>query len=303
MIIRVLGSAAGGGFPQLNCDCRLCRGVREGRPGLQARTQTSLAVSADGHRWLLLNASPDLRQQFAATPALHPRPGTGVRNSPLAAVVLTNGDIDAVCGLLSLREGIAFDLLAAVPVLETLAGNGIFNVLNPAVVTRRPLAYGPPSEVAEGLWLEAYPVPGKTALYRETDAPDFGTREGDTIGLAITHRASGASFHFIPSCARIDAALRVRLAGARLVLFDGTLYTDEEMIEQGLSLKTGARMGHMSMSGPHGCVAALADLDIGRRVFIHINNSNPVLDETSPERRAVVEAGWEIAWDGMEIVL
>lgn len=303
MIIRVLGSAAGGGFPQLNCACRQCQGVRDGLPSFQARTQTSLAVSVDDERWLLLNASPDLRQQFAASPALHPRPGLPVRNSPLAAVVLTNGDVDAVCGLLSLREGFTFDLFAAVPVLETLADNGIFSVLSPAVVTRKALAYGRPVEVAEGLLLEAYPVPGKTALYRETDAADFGTRTGDTIGLAITETRSGASFHFIPSCAGIDGALRTRLAGARLVLFDGTLYTDSEMIEQGLSPKTGARMGHMSMSGPNGSMAGLADLGIVRRVFVHINNSNPVLDGASLARRAVEAAGWEIASDGMEIEL
>ncbi|MDX2203704.1 MAG: pyrroloquinoline quinone biosynthesis protein PqqB [Hyphomicrobiaceae bacterium] len=303
MIIRVLGSAAGGGFPQLNCACRLCRGVRRGEAGLAARTQTSLAVSVDGERWLLLNASPDLRAQLAAAPALQAQAGTGVRNSPIGAVVLTNGDVDAVAGLLGLREGFAFDLYAAGPVLEALAGNAIFNVLAPGLVPRRPLPVGRPVEVLPGLAVEAFLVPGKTALYLETEAPDFGTRAGDTIGLEVRGTAGGARFFFVPSCAGVDAALRARLAGAPLVLFDGTLYTDDEMIAQGLSPKTGQRMGHMAMAGPAGSVAALADVAIARRIFIHINNSNPVLDASSPERRAVETAGWEIAADGMEIEL
>jgi pyrroloquinoline quinone biosynthesis protein B len=303
MIIRILGAAAGGGFPQLNCNCRLCAGVRAQAPDFRPRTQASVAVSSDGRRWVLLNASPDLRAQVAATPALAPDPASGPRHCPIAAVVLTNGDVDAVAGLLSLREAIAFDLLAAPPVLETLAANSIFNVLSPAVVTRRPLPYDVALPLGDGLTVRAYLVPGKTALYLETDAPDFGTRAGDTIGLEIADPTAGTRMHFIPSCASVDASLRERLAGAALVLFDGTLYADDEMIRQGLSEKTGARMGHLSMSGPAGSIAALEGLDIARRVFVHINNSNPVLDELGPEHASVTAAGWEIAYDGMEITL
>lgn len=303
MLIRILGSAAGGGFPQLNCACRMCANVRAGKSGFTARTQTSIAASADGRSWVLLNASPDLREQFAATPALAPDADKGLRHSPLASVVLTNGDVDALAGLLSLREGIAFDLYAAPPVLETLRTNSVFNVLAPDFVRRRPLTYGVPVPAAPGLEIEAFTVPGKTALYLETSAPDFGTREGDTIGLAVTETTTRKAFFFVPSCAQVDAALASRLRGAQLVLFDGTLYTDDEMLAQGLSPKTGRRMGHLPMSGADGSMAALADLNIARKVFVHVNNSNPVLDANSPERRALEKAGWIVAHDGMEITL
>jgi pyrroloquinoline quinone biosynthesis protein B len=302
MIIKVLGSAAGGGFPQANCNCRNCADVRSGRPGLRARTQSSLAVSRDGQRWLLLNASPDLRQQLAATPELAPRPDAGPRSSPIAAVVLTNGDVDHVAGLLSLREGLTFALHASPRVLDALAANSIFNVLDAQVVPRIALPLGRAIEIA-GLAVEAYPVPGKVALYLEGAGPTFGTQEGDSIGLRVSDPATNAAFHYIPGCAAVDAELGRRLKGAPLVLFDGTLYTDEEMIAQGLSDKTGARMGHIAMSGPQGSMAAFAALGVERRIYVHMNNSNPVLREDGPERDLVERAGWEVAYDGMEIRL
>lgn len=304
MIIKVLGSAAGGGFPQLNCSCANCRDVRAARPGLAPRTQSSLAVSSHGEAWVLLNASPDLRQQIAATPELAPRAGQGPRDLPVKAVVLTNGDVDHVAGLLSLREGIPFTLYASPRVLAALAANSIFNVLDGQRVPRTLLPLNRAIEVAEGLTVEAFAVPGKVALYLEAEAsPGFGTREGDTIGLRVSEPASGAAFFYVPGCASIDAALAARLRGASLVLFDGTLYTDEEMIAQGLSDKTGRRMGHISMAGADGSLAAFAALGVVRRVYVHINNSNPVLRDDSPERAEVERAGWEIAFDGMEISL
>jgi pyrroloquinoline quinone biosynthesis protein B len=309
MLIKVLGSAAGGGFPQINCNCRNCVDARHGRGGLRARTQSSLAVSRDGSGWLLLNASPDLRQQVAATPELQPRPGAGARASPIKAVALTNGDVDHVAGLLSLREGFALTVYATERVLGTLASNRIFDVLAPTLVERVVLQNGRPvggagADAGLGLTLEAFPVPGKVALYLEEPGagPGWGTRPGDTVGLRVSDPA-GAAFFYIPGCAAVDAALAERLHGAPLVFFDGTLYDDEEMIAQGLSAKTGRRMGHISMSGPDGSLAAFRSLDVGRRVFVHMNNSNPVLREDSPERRVVEEAGWEVAFDGMEIRL
>lgn len=303
MIVKVLGSAAGGGFPQANCNCRNCADVRLAKPGLAPRTQSSLAVSRDGERWVLLNASPDLRQQIGATPALAPRPGRGPRSSPIAAVVLTNGDVDHVAGLLSLREGVAFSLYASARVLDALAANSIFNVLSRQAVSRIALPLDVAIEVADGLTVEAYAVPGKVALYLEDASPEFGTREGDSIGLRIGEPASGAAFHYIPGCAAVDAALAARLDGSPLVLFDGTLYTDDEMIAQGLSDKTGRRMGHISMSGPQGSMAAFRALSVERRIYVHMNNSNPVLRDGSPERREAERAGWEIAFDGMEVRL
>ena len=303
MIVKVLGSAAGGGFPQANCNCRNCADVRAGKPGLSQRTQSALAVSRDGERWVLLNASPDIRQQIAAAPALAPRPGSGLRSSPIVAVALTDGDVDHVAGLLSLREGLAFTLWASQRVLDALAANSIFNVLNPRHVARMALPFGTRIEVGGGLAIGAYPVPGKVALYLEDARRDFGTREGDRIGLEISDPATGTAFHYIPGCAAIDPALAGRLQGARLVLFDGTLYTDDEMIGQRLSDKTGLRMGHMSMSGSQGSLAAFAALRVERRIYLHINNSNPVLRDDGPERAEVQRAGWEVAYDGMEVRL
>jgi pyrroloquinoline quinone biosynthesis protein B len=303
MIIRVLGSAAGGGFPQANCNCRNCADLRRGAPGLIARTQSSLAVSRDGERWVLLNASPDLRQQINATPKLAPRPDRGPRSSPIAAVVLTNGDVDHVAGLLSLREGLPFGLYASARVLEALAANSIFNVLSRQAVPRVALPLDAVIEVAGGLAVEAYPVPGKVALYLEQAGPDLGTREGDSVGLKVSDPQTGAAFHYIPGCAAVDTGLAARLAGAPLVLFDGTLYTDDEMIAQGLSDKTGRRMGHICVSGAQGSMAAFAALGVKRRIYVHINNSNPVLRDDSPERQDVERAGWEIGCDGMELHL
>jgi pyrroloquinoline quinone biosynthesis protein B len=313
MLIKVLGSAAGGGFPQINCNCANCADVRLGKPGLAPRTQSSLAVSRDGESWALLNASPDLRQQVAATPELAPagrRVLGGARTSPIKAVALTNGDVDHIAGLLSLREAFAFTIYATERVLGTLAANRIFSVLDSRLVQRVATAPGRPVKLAGGgldlgLTLEAFPVPGKVALYLEDAAagPGLGTREGDTVGVRVADPVTGAAFFYIPGCAAVDAALAARLRGASLVLFDGTLYSDEEMIVQGLSAKTGRRMGHISMSGRDGALAAFAGLDVERRVFVHMNNSNPVLRDGSRERREVEEAGWEVACDGMEIRL
>jgi pyrroloquinoline quinone biosynthesis protein B len=310
MLIRILGSAAGGGFPQINCNCRNCADVRDGKPGCVPRTQSSVAVSRDDQAWVLLNASPDIRQQIGATPQLAPRRQATSRESPIKAVILTNGDVDHIAGLLSLREGFAFTLYASRRVLGTLAANSIFNVLDRRLVPQVPLEVDQTTELTNtgvglGLTVEAFPVPGKIALYLEDPAagPSLGTRDGDTIGLKIADPSSGAAFFYIPGCAGVDDTLAARLQGARLVLFDGTLYTDEEMIVQGLSSKTGKRMGHISMSGADGAMAAFRGLDVARRVFVHINNSNPVLRDDSPQRAEVERAGWEIAVDGMEISL
>jgi pyrroloquinoline quinone biosynthesis protein B len=308
MVIKVLGSAAGGGFPQWNCNGRNSADVRRGLPGLAPRTQTSIAVSADGRQWILLNAAPDLRQQINDTPGLHPEPQGSPRNSPIKAVILTNGDVDAVAGLLTLREGQPFTIYGTARVLDVLASNSIFNVLDPKLVKRvtmklnRPFAVeGPAGPV--GVEVEAFPVPGKVALYLEdaTAGAGLGTQEGDTVGLKVTDVASRHHFYFIPGCARLDDALRARLEAAPLLFFDGTLYTNDEMIAQGLLNKTGERIGHMNMSGKDGSLEQFAPLDVGRKIYIHINNSNPALRENSRERAAVEAAGWEVSYDGMEI--
>ena len=309
MIIRILGSSAGGGFPQWNCNCANCRAVRAGTSAFCARTQSSLAVSADGANWLLLNASPDLRQQIAATQRLSPPPGGAPRASPIKAVALTNGDVDHIAGLLNLREAQSFSIYAAARVLDTLAANQIFDILKPEFVARKQLPLDAPIGVENagqslGLSIEAFAVPGKVALYLENEqVADFGTKSGDTIGLRLIDERTQSSFFHIPACARMDEALAKRLERAALVFFDGTLWRDDEMLAQGLMAKTGARMGHMNMGGANGSIAAFATLDVKQKVFVHINNSNPALDANSPERAYAVAAGWVIGEDGMEFVI
>jgi len=258
---------------------------------------------------VLFNASPDLRQQIIDNAALHPN--RDLRQSPIAGVVLTNADVDHIAGLLTLRESQPFVLYASGRVQAALDGNPIFAVLNPRFVRREALALGDAlalrgSDGAElGLTVEPFAVPGKIALYLENPEAggNFGTEDGDTIGLRISAPKTGKSFYYVPGCAALDAPLRARLEGTPLVLFDGTLYENQEMVTGGLGKKTGQRMGHMSISGPEGTMAEFEALGVARRIFIHINNSNPILLEDSAERATVTAAGWEVAYDGQEIVL
>ncbi len=279
---------------------------------MRQRTQSSLAASSDGERWVLFNASPDIRQQIAQTPELQPAAEAELRSTPIRAVVLTNADVDHTAGLLSLRERQPFAIYAAAQVLEVLKANSIFNVLDPAIVPRRALPLEGELELCDadgrgtGVTIESFAVPGKVALYLEDPSrpeADFSSDSGDTVAIRIASGNGHSSAFYIPGCARIDAALCSRLADASCLLFDGTVYTDDEMITAGVGQKTGARMGHLAMSGEAGSIASLADVKIDRRIFVHINNTNPVLDENSAEHAAVRAAGWEVAYDGMEIDL
>ena len=308
--ILVLGSAAGGGFPQWNGNDETSRRARAGDPKLPLRTQSSLALSADGRRWVVLNASPDLREQINSRGQLHPQAEAAKRSSPIAAVVLTNADVDHVAGLLSLRENQPFALYAHRRVLDVLAENRIFNVISPACVTRCSLPLDDSQELYDAaaapldLRVVAFTVPGKAPLWREDEAaPSRGTRIGDTIGLEIHSRDSADALFYIPGCAAMTDELAGRLDGAALVFFDGTLWRDDEMIVQGVGAKTGLRMGHMSCSGPEGSIAAFESLRVRRKLFIHINNTNPLLIADSSERGEAEARGWEIAYDGMEIAL
>jgi pyrroloquinoline quinone biosynthesis protein B len=308
----VLGSAAGGGFPQWNSAGAGCIRARNGDAAALPRTQTSLAIRATGDRFLLLNAAPDLRAQILSTPALWPRPGNGaVRHSPIAAVLLTGAEIDTIAGLLSLRERHAFALYGTRQSLAVLAANPIFNALDPARVPRRPLRLDQALALSDvqgaplGLVVEAFAVPGKVPLFAETAGADPGRADdGETIGLRITTTdAPDRALFFIPGCAAMTADLALRLRGADCVLFDGTLWQDDEMIAAGAGPKTGARMGHMSISGADGVIAAFRDLDVRRKILIHLNNTNPVLLSDSFEHAEVRRAGWDVAHDGMEISL
>ncbi|MBV8754847.1 MAG: pyrroloquinoline quinone biosynthesis protein PqqB [Hyphomicrobiales bacterium] len=298
MTAVVLGAAAGGGYPQWNCRCPVCRLAWEGDGRVKPCTQASVAVSADGAHWVLLNASPDLRAQLAATPALHPR--DGLRHSPIAAVVLTGAEIDQIAGLLNLRERQPFTLYGTPECLAAVAANPMFDALASDVVARHPVLPAKPFQPAPGLTAELFTVPGKVPLYLERGEPEVGGESGATVGVEIA--AGGARLAFVPGAAAMTPALQARLARTDAVLFDGTMFADDEMIRTGTGAKTGRRMGHMPIDGDGGSLAALAGLE-GRRIYIHINNTNPIHVAGSPERRKVEAAGCEIAADGMEIAL
>src|ERR1700722_5860224 len=298
----VLGAAAGGGFPQWNCRCAVCRLAWAGDKRVKPRTQASLAVSADGEHWILLNASPDLRAQIQANENLHPR-GQGhdnARGSPIAAVVLTGAEIDQTAGLLSLRERSPFALHATVATLAAIADNPMFAALVPDAVSRHAVVPGERFALSGGIEAELFIVPGKVPLYLEGDDPDTASESAANVGVEISSGA--ARLVYVPGAAAITPAVQQRLERADVVFFAGTLFTDDEMIATGTGIKTGRRMGHIPLDGLDGSLEALAGLR-ARRIFVHINNTNPILVEGSPERGRVVAAGWEIAEDGLKVVL
>ena len=303
--VRVLGSAAGGGFPQWNCHCPNCQLARQGSPFAPPRTQSSLAVSADGERWVLLNASPDIGQQIRDNEILHPK--RDARHSPINAVVLTNADVDHVAGLLTLRERQRFSLYATQRVQGVLSSNRVFDVLNPEFVQRLTLASGVDEPLVDGvgeslgLVVHMFPIPGKVALYLEDEqaGENFGSVPEDTVGLFVRPEHSQTGFYYLPGCAAMPEDLAARIRGAELVFMDGTTWRDDEMAQTGVGQKTSQRMGHMFMSGDAGSIAAFETLDVKQKVFVHMNNTNPVLIRNSPEHEAAVAAGWVIAEDGM----
>lgn len=293
MKVIVLGAAAGGGFPQWNCRCRVCALAWSKDPRAPWRTQSSLAVALDGESWVVLNASPDLGSQIRATPALWPR---RERHSPIGAIVLSGAEIDQVAGLLSVRERHPFDLIALAPVLDAIGANPMFE----AVPARRVTATASTAmALAGGLTVELFPVPGKAPLYLEDRDPRLESEAGETAGIRIS--GDGRSIVYIPGCAALSDSVRAKAESADAVFFDGTLFTDDEMIRAGVGEKTGRRMGHMPMMGDGGSLSWLAGLPGTRKIYIHVNNTNPALIEGSPERLMIEAAGVEVAYDGMEV--
>jgi pyrroloquinoline quinone biosynthesis protein B len=293
----VLGSGGGGGVPQWNCGCRVCRLAWSGDKRVRPRTQSSLAVSVDGARWLLLNASIDVRQQILATPALQPKEQG--RHSPIAAVLLTNADVDHAAGLLALRERQPLTIWGTRSTLDTIGSNRIFDVVGRDIAPRRAVSLGEKFEPLPGLRLELFAVPGKAPLWLEEGEVKTDVVGEGTVGVAV--EAAGRALVYAPGVAGVTEDLHARVAKADALFFDGTLFVDDEMIQAGLGDKTGRRMGHMPVSGPDGALEALARHTHVRRILIHINNSNPILIEGSPEESEVKAAGWEIAYDGMEV--
>ncbi len=295
MKFLILGAAAGGGLPQWNCGCPNCNDARAGR--IPASGQSSLAVSLDGDTWAVLNASPDIRMQMQSLPAMAPR---SLRHTPVGAVLVTNGDIDHIAGLLSLREQTAFDLYATGEILNVLAENRIFDAVSRAKVTRHAITLGAAFDLLPGLRAQVFPVPGKVPLFMEGETVQTDLVGEQTVGVRLSDGARTA--YYIPGCADVTDALLAQIADADHLFFDGTLWDDDEMIRSGTGVKTGRRMGHVPISGADGSIARLAGLRAGK-TFVHMNNTNPIWQPASSQRAHVVAQGWQVGADGMEITL
>jgi pyrroloquinoline quinone biosynthesis protein B len=296
----VIGSAAGGGFPQWNCGCPNCAGVREGREGLVGRTQDSLAVTSDGERFVLVNASPDILAQIKATPALWPR---APRHTPIGAIVLTNGDMDHILGLFSLRESQPLALYATPPVWKGLEASILVRTLRrfEGQIVFRPLAIGEDVELRDaaglslGLRVRPFAAPGKLPVHLVGHAAESAE---DNIGLSIRDGATkdAPRLAYAAACATTEG---LSLEGHTTVLFDGTFFREDELVRLGLSKAVAKDMAHLPIGGTGGSLERLASLR-ARKIYTHVNNTNPIL-APSEERRVVEAAGWEVAFDGMEI--
>lgn len=307
MQVLVLGAAAGGGFPQWNCNCTLCHGVRQGSIEATPRTQSSIAISSDGEQWLLCNASPDIRHQLASNPELHPR--RVPRDSGIAGVLLVDGQIDHATGLLSLREGCPLDVWCTPNVHQDLSsGFPLFTMLEH---WQGGLAWHPIAVDSEHLeaTFEVPACPGLTftALSLTSNAPPYSPRRGaptpgDNIGLLVEDRRRGTALFYAPGLGEIDDRVRGFLHRADCVLVDGTLWRNDELLRAGIGQATGRDMGHLALSGEQGLLAELAALPATtRRVLIHINNTNPILYEGSQERATLTRQGVEVAFDGLRL--
>jgi len=304
LYLRVLGSAAGGGLPQWNCGCANCVGVRAGHASVQARTQASAAVSADGQQWFVLNASPDVRAQIEAFPALHPR---RLRDTPIGGIVLSNGDVDSCLGLFILREDQPLVVYASEAVerglrehnaltrtLERRPGQLIWNRLRAGEVVAMTGAAGP-----SGLTIEPVPVPGTVPLHLKglaSPSPE------DNLAFVLRD-ARGHSVMYAPTIAALTPLLDERARAVDAVLFDGTFFRDDELTSLGLTTRSARDMAHWPLGGPEGSLRWLAQLPCRRKILTHINNTNPILRAGAPERDELIAAGVEAGYDGLEVEL
>ena len=310
MKILVLGSGAGGGFPQWNCNCSLCAGQRQGEVPSPTRTQSSIAVSADGDSWVLLNASPDIGQQIRSQPALHPR--HGLRDTPIKAVVLMDAQIDHVTGLLGLREGPCIDLYATPCVFEDLTtGLPLLNVLQHFCGTRWHMLPVSGEQTSASFEVAGFPTLRFTAIAIPGKAPPYSPHRqeqmvGDNIALLIEDLVAGQRLFYSPGLAEVGEPELLWMRSADCLMVDGTFWQEDEMQRAGLSAKSASEMGHLPQMGSakrSGMVDVMCSTAARRKVLIHINNSNPILDESSDQRATLHSQGIEVAYDGMEITL
>jgi len=307
--IEILGSAAGGGFPQWNCGCRNCQSLRAGTFGGKGRTQTQVAITNDQTHWFLLNASPDLRLQIEAASYLHPRGGR--RNSPINGVLLTSPDIDQIAGLLSLRELQPLQIYSTPSLRRILQeDNSVFGMLNrvPNQVSWQEITIGQSfpllglTGAESGIRCEAFSLADGYPAYVSAQRSATLRPEEASLGLFVGS-SSGRKLAYMPAVPAIDGALLQRLESVDLLLFDGTFWSDDELIQVQGSGATAHEMGHIPISGAQGSLRRLAGLQHPRKVFIHVNNTNPILDESGPQYREVCDAGWEVAADAWSLEL
>jgi pyrroloquinoline quinone biosynthesis protein B len=306
MIVRILGSAAGGGLPQWNCGCPNCAAVRQGSPDIEPRTQSSVAVSADGQVWFLLNVSPDIRQQILQFPALGCAPGK-TRGTPIAGCILTDAELDHTIGLLSLREGESIGVYATEVVRRTLFESfPIADMLNPYCDRRWiSLPIGTPTELRNpngecvGLSVRAFALGGHLPRYADSTSPPTGS----VVGLAIEDSASGGCLVYAPGIESLTSDLSEAAMNASCILADGTFWQDDELSQLGISSRTARQMGHWPVGGADGSLNWLGDLRVPHRVYVHINNTNPMLRRNSPERLLVESRGVRVGSDGDTITI
>lgn len=308
MWVRVLGSAAGGGYPQWNCACPVCQAVRDHSRPARSRTQSSIAVSPDYRQWFLLNASPDIHAQIESFSALRPRsgPGSGVsRTVPVRAVLLTDAELDHTLGLLLLREGRGLEVHATAAAHETLCdGTSLLRTLEAyCPVSWVRVVPGRDTPLGDGLSYRAFDVPTtKRPRFKSGSASkEGGNGEGRVVGYRLTDVRTGSALVYLPAVQELTAPVHRELAGCACLLVDGTCWQDDELIRLGASGKTAREMGHLPISGPGGSLEQLSPLPIDRKIYIHINNTNPILLEDAPERRVLERRGIEVAVDGLEL--
>lgn len=304
MFIHILGSAAGGGFPQWNCNCQNCKGLRSGSIKATARTQSSLAISGDGVSWVLFNTSPDILAQLAAFPAL--QPARALRDTAIRAIVFMDSQIDHTTGLLMLREGCPHDIYCSDMVNEDLStGFPLFKMLKHwnGGINRHPIPLDGSDFAIEGitdLRFKAIPVEGKAPPY---SPHRHDPHVGDNIGIQVTDTRTGKTLFYAPGLGQLQDSTRELMAASDCLLVDGTFWQEDEMASVGLGDKKAADMGHLPQSGEGGMMDVLRPMTRPRKILIHINNTNPILDDESGQRKQLEQEGIEVSWDGMDIEL